>query len=129
MLQRQVGHYLNTGRPEYTADEIASVAQRAEVQVKELARIEEDRRRYWFLKYLKQRLTASKGGSEAGRFSAVVLDNRPRRPALLELSEYPFRFRAELPEASTSGETVTLQLHGVDLWRRIGQFVHVRADA
>jgi exoribonuclease-2 len=129
VLQRQVGHYLNTGGPAYSADEVASVAQRADVQIRELARLEEDRRRYWFLKYLKQRLTSEEGEGEAALFSAVVLDNRPRRPALLELSDYPFRFRAELPETSTQGETVTLQLHGVDLWRRIGQFVHVRADA
>jgi len=129
VLQRQVGHYLSTGGIAYSADEISSVAQRADVQLRELARLEADRRRYWFLKYLKQRLTAEEGHGEAARFSAVVLDNRPRRPALLELSDYPFRFRAELPESSIQGETVALQLHGVDLWRRIGQFVHVRADA
>jgi exoribonuclease-2 len=129
VLQRQVGHYLITGETAYSADEVASVAQRADVQIRELARLEEDRRRYWFLKYLKQRLTSEEGEGDAALFSAVVLDNRPRRPALLELSDYPFRFRAELPESCIQGETVTLQLHGVDLWRRAGQFVHVRADA
>ena len=127
VLQRQIGHFLNAGQPLYSTDAIASVAQRADVQLRELSRVEEDRRRYWFLKYLKQGLETTRDAGD--RFSGVVLDNPPRRPALLELADYPFRFRSELPEARVQGETVTLQLHGVDLWRRTGQFVHVRDDA
>ena len=95
--------------------------QRAEVQLKELSVLEEERRRYWFLKYLQQ--TTSQ--TEDRLFPAVVLENRPRPPALLELVEYPFRVRAALPSGCVPGETVTLRLHGVDLWSRTGQFVHV----
>jgi hypothetical protein len=93
------------------------------VQVRELARLEEDRKRHWFLKYLKQSLAAD--DEDGVFFQAIVLDNPPRRPALLELAEYPFRFRSELPGVCAPGETVILRLRGVDLWQRVAQFVHV----
>ena len=129
ILQRQIGHFLSTGEPLYSTEEVASVAQRAEVQLPELSRIEEQRRRYWFLRFLKQRLEGDRDADEETLFDAVVLDNPARRPALLELADYPFRFRAELPASFVLGGTVTLKLHGVDLWRRTGQFVHVREEA
>lgn len=121
VVQRQVGGYLADGKGPYAPDEVESVAQRAEVQIRELSRIEEGRRRYWFLKYLRgARLPP--GGSDV--FEAVVLDSGGRRNALLELVEFPFRVRAELPRSTAAGEVVTLRLQGVDLWRRVGLFVH-----
>ena len=125
VMQRQISHVLASGEPLYSPETVASVAQRADVQVRELAAIEEERNRYWFLKYLKQCLTESQGDEEPGVFQAVVLDRRPRRTSLLELADYPFRFRAELPDLCAPGDTVTVRLHGVDLWRRVGQFVHI----
>ena len=121
VVQRQVGGYLADGKGPYAPDEVESVAQRAEVQIRELSRIEEGRRRYWFLKYLRgARLPP--GGSDV--FEAVVLDSGGRRNALLDLVEFPFRVRAELPRSTAAGEVVTLRLQGVDLWRRVGLFVH-----
>ena len=121
-LQRQIAHYLTEGAPVHSTEEVASVAQRAEAQLPELARIEGQRRRYWFLKFLKQRLERGSDSADA-LFDAVVLQAQERRPALLELVDYPFRFRSEIPASSSLGDTVTLRLHGVDLWRRTAQFV------
>ena len=121
VVQRQVGGFLASGKLVYEPGEVESVAHRAEVQIRELSRIEEGRRRYWFLKYLRgARLPP--GGPDV--FEAVVLDNGGRRNALLELLEFPFRVRAELPRSTAAGEVVTLRLQGVDLWRRVGLFVH-----
>jgi hypothetical protein len=122
-MQRQISGYLRSGSASYSEEVVASVAHRADVQVRELARLEEDRKRYWFLKYLKRSLVADDEGEAL--YQAVVLDNPPRRPALLELADYPFRFRAELPGVCAPGETVALRLRGVDLWQRVAQFVHV----
>ena len=121
VVQRQVGGFLASGKPVYEPGEVESVAHRAEVQIRELSRIEEGRRRHWFLKYLRG-ARLSPGGSDV--FEAVVLDNGGRRNALLELLEFPFRVRAELPRSTAAGEVVTLRLQGVDLWRRVGLFVH-----
>ena len=127
VVQRQVSRFLATGRALYSEEQVAAAAQRAHVQLREIASIEESRRRHWFLKYLRQRLDEETPAGEAGEslYEAVVLDRRPRRPALLELSRYPFRFRAELPGSVVPGETVVMRLHGVDLWQRTAQLVHV----
>ena len=123
VMQRQISHYLTNGEPVYSADDISSVAKRAEVQMRELSRIEEARRRYWFLKFLM--LTRLGAPEEADLFAAYVLENEPRRLASLDLDEYPFRVRAELPNTIEPGMTVTLKLTGVDLWRRQAYFLHV----
>ena len=127
VIQRQVSHFLSSGSPLYTLEEVTTVVQRAEVQMRELARLEAARRRYWFLKFLQERRL---GGAESSdQFAAVVLENDPRRRALMELVEYPFRLRVELPGTCEPGEVVGLRLEGVDLWRRVGHFVHVGAAA
>ena len=123
MMQRQISHFLASGEPVYSADDISSVAKRAEIQMRDLSRIEEARRRYWFLKYLM--LTRLGAPEEADLFTAYVLENEPRRLAALDLDEYPFRVRAELPNTIEPGTTVTLKLTGVDLWRRQAYFLHV----
>ena len=122
VMQRQISHFLSYGGPLYSTEDITSVAQRAEVQLKEVGKLEEERKRYWFLKFLDQRL--SDEGNPSEFYRAVVLENQPGRTAYLELEEYPYRVRAKLPETCAPGESVTLRLHGVDLWRRVGHFIH-----
>ena len=125
IMQRQIGHFLSSGKPQYEAEQVESLVQRAEVELRETARLEEQRNRYWFLKHLKQaRLEGGGTGDDLQLFGAVVLENQPRRKALVELAEYPFRVRADLPQTCDPGETVTLKLVGVDLWRRAAHFVH-----
>ena len=125
VVQRQIGRYLSSGEPLYSTETISEVAQRAEVQLREIRRLEEERNRYWFLKYLKQRIQSDEDPDGSRLFQAIVLDNPRGRTALVELAEYPFRTRAELPDSYGPGDTATLRLHGVDLWQRSGQFVHV----
>ena len=124
VLQRQISHFLESGKPLYPVDDIISVAQRAEVQVREVARVEAQRKRYWFLKFLQAERLPSDADEDRGIFTAVVLETDPRRRALVELTEYPFRSRVELPRSYSPGASVTLALRGVDLWRRLAHFVH-----
>ena len=124
VLQRQVSYFLESGKPLYPVDDIISVAQRAEVQIREVARVEAQRKRYWFLKFLQSERLPSDADDDCGIFSAVVLETDPRRRALVELTEYPFRSRVELPRSYSPGATVTLALRGIDLWRRLAHFVH-----
>jgi exoribonuclease-2 len=124
VMQRQIRHFLAAQQHLYSMEEVASLAQRAEVQLREISGLEEDRKRYWFLKYLQQtRLQGAAADPGSQDFAAVVLENDPRRRGLLELAEYPHRPRAELPRSVAPGDTVTLRLQGVDLWHRIGHFV------
>ena len=92
--------------------------------MREIGRLEEGRRRYWFLKYLQQTRLEGRGRSgEEGLLRAVVLDHSPGRDALLELVEYPFRFRARVARDREPGDAVAMRLHEVDLWRRVARFV------
>ena len=131
VMQRQITHYLSAGEPLYSVEDITSVAGRADVQLRAMGKLEEERRRYWLLKFFKLRMEqAAECGStgspqtDNALFSAVVLDNQPRRSALLELADYPFRVRARLPDAILPGDTVTLRLHSVDLWEKRASFIH-----
>ena len=131
VMQRQIAHYLSAGEPLYGVDEVASVAARADVQLRAMGKLEDERRRYWLLKFFElgmKRASDEDGDederSDASLFKAVVLENQPRRSAMLELADYPFRMRARLPDAIKQGASVTLRLHGVDLWEKRGRFVH-----
>ena len=127
VMQRQVAHHLATGKSLYTPEEIASVMQRAEVQLRELSRIENARKRYWFLRFLQSTVLEAPDPSAVSReFGAVVLENEPHRRALLELDEYPFRLRAEVPRQIEPGGRVALALRDIDLWRRLAHFVYTQ---
>ena len=127
VMQRQIVHFLRTGEPRYTTKTLFSVAQRAGVQFQEIRRVEGERKRYWFLKYLEQEWLQDSGSDGDSRlFEAVVLEKQPGRAALLELVEFPFRVRVTLPPSITSGDTVNVRLEGVDLWKRTARFVHDR---
>lgn len=94
-----------------------------------MGKLEDERRRYWLLKYFQLQMERAPDSDAASTFKATVLDNQPRRSALLELADYPFRVRARLPDNILPGETVTLRLHSVDLWEKRGSFVHVPSEA
>ena len=124
VMQRQITHYLSTGEPLYGDEDITSVAGRADVQLRAMSKLEDQRRRYWLLKYFRLQMERTQEDEDASSFKAVVLENQPRRSAMLELADYPFRIRARLPDAILPGATVTLRLHSVDLWEKRASFIH-----
>ena len=125
VMQRQITHYLRSGEPQYSVEDITSVAGRADMQIRAMGKLEDERRRYWLLKFFKLRMEKAQDDEEASLFRAVVLENQPRRSAMLELADYPFRVRARLPEAILPGATVSLRLHSVDLWEKRASFIHI----
>ena len=125
IMQRQISSLLNSNQALYSSEEIASVAHRADVQLRELGKLEEARKHYWLLKYMKQNLLNKQDGHPSDIFTAIVLDNQTTRLALMELLEYPIRVKVELPPKCEPGDTVALQLQGVDLWQRACQFVYL----
>ena len=80
-----------------------SIAQQAEFQLKEVTKIEESRKRYWLLNYLKKAVMED---SNENLFEAVVLENQEQRLALLELIAFPFRLKCKLPQTIFRGEIV-----------------------
>ena len=95
------------------------------MQLRAMGKLEDERRRYWLLKFFKLRMEKAPDDEEIASFQAIVLENQPRRSAMLELTDYPFRVRARLPDAILPGESVVLRLHSVDLWEKRANFIHV----
>ena len=124
LVQRQISHHLRRAETLYDEEGVTSVAHRADMQVRQIARIENNRRIYYFLKWLDMlRLDTEAQGNNAVH-EAVVLENPGRRAAQLETVKWPFRTRAALPASVSAGQLVLLQLHGVDLWRRTAQYTY-----
>ena len=115
VLQRQIVHYLQRGAPQYDRETVASLLYPAEMRLRELARAEDERTRYWFLKHLRERT-----GSE---FEGTVLERRGHH-ALVELAEFPYRASLYLAHPLEPGETIRMRLEGVDLWRMEAHLVH-----
>ena len=127
VMQRQIGHFIRTGAHLYRADEVLAIASAADVRIRELARIERLRKRYWFLKYLRQNRSGQKGnGDSSNVFQAVVLEHREHGPSTIELLEYPFRTRIQLTDRDSPGDQIQVRLHDVDLWTRSAHFIRER---
>ncbi len=115
VLQRQIVSCLQHGAPQYDRETLASLLYPAEMRLRELARAEDERTRYWFLKHLRERVGAELEGT--------VLDRRGHH-ALVELSAFPYRAGMYLVHPMEPGETARMRLEGVDLWRMEAHFVH-----
>ena len=125
LVQRQISHHLRTGETLYDEEAVTSVAHRADMQIRQMSRIENNRRQHFFLKWLDARRVESEESGTPAVHRAVALDNQGgRRAALLDLIEWPIRTRAALPSSVKPGDEVSLRLHGVDLWRRTAQFTY-----
>ena len=118
-LQRQLVHYLKTGRPKFSNEEMRNTVNYCESQAKKLKLIESSRNRYWFLKYLKESYL---DGTRPPLFQAVALENNNEHRNLFELVDYPYRSRCTLPYSTSPGTKFTAILKGIDLWHRTGQF-------
>ena len=122
MVQRQISHHLRTGEMLYDNESVTSIAHRADTQIRQMSRIENQRRQYFFLKWLDSRRREAEENGRRCILEGIVLENPPNRAATVELADWPYRARAALPNSTSPGDEVSLHLHGVDLWRRTAQF-------
>lgn len=122
IVQRQISNHLRRNETLYDLDMVTSIAHRADLRVREMSRIENRRRMRFFLKWLDARRRKTESEGKHSHHPAVVLENPENRAGTVHLLEWPFRSRAALPNATRPGETVTLKLHSVDLWRGSAQF-------
>ena len=123
VTQRQVSHYITVGDIIHEADMLIAIAKEADRLLRELSRVEEDRKRYWFLKFLLHTRLLSNTPNCSNLFYATVLENKYGKRGLVELTEFPFRTRISLRQNIQPGEVVNLSLLDVDLWRRSEYFV------
>ena len=104
LVQRQIVRYLTQGDVVYDRDEMASLLQRVEEQIRALKRLERRRERYWLLKYLQPSI-----GEE---FSAVVLEVRGKN-VRAELTECALQVSVYVDGQPEPGDAIRLRLTGV----------------
>ena len=119
MIQRQIVHHLETGKPRYTPAELDPVRYRAHEENASHAKIRFRRERFMIL----NRLAASADGT----FRAVVL-HPGRNGALVELEAFPIKTRVHAPWPVNAGDTLQLRLTGVDRWRCNPRFLVLQAS-
>ena len=109
IMQRQISNHLQFSTPIYSLDDLSLIFMKSVDQLKLISRLEAERAKFWFSKFLIQR-------SELGEryFRAVVLEKRHERNALLELDEYPFKIRMKLSDSILPGDKVLLEFQEVD---------------
>lgn len=107
LMQRQVSHFLKYGYPLYNSEFLRHQLHLTDGFVRGIARYEEERRRYWLLKYLQWQCGSS--------FEGIVLETK-NKFALVELHEYILRVRVYTFQNLEPGESITLRLEGVNLW-------------
>ena len=112
--QRQlVAHLAGFDEP-HSTDELAMIGHEAEVQLREIARVEASRRRYWMIRFLE--MNWDEGRTD---YEAIVLEpERPGRPSTLELTAFPMRVRTPIQGEGAAGDRLMLRLVGLDTWRR-----------
>ena len=112
MVQRQISHHLRTGELLYDTESVTSVAHRADTQIRQMSRIENQRRQYFFLKWLDARrreteqvgnqyvLDGVRTGEPAHRAATVDLVDGRTEPAPLFPTPPPRAMR--YPSISTA---------------------------
>jgi exoribonuclease-2 len=111
--QRQLASALDDSATAYSVEEVKDALFRADAMLRDLGRAENERQRYWIHKLLLDFI-----GEE---FSAIVLDSRDR-DYVVELETYLIRSNVYLRPGTTPGDTVTLVLQDVNIWRQQAHF-------
>jgi exoribonuclease-2 len=107
IMQRQLVRLLS-GKPSvYGKNDLRTIAHDMEPRLTKAAIVEQERQRYWLLKYME--------GKIGERFSALVIDKRPRSYSIL-IHEY--LLETNLPVAAgtvfSPGQTISVTLEKVD---------------
>ncbi len=107
VMQRQLVSVLSETAPVYGENDLRNIAAAGEQRLATAALIEQERQRYWLLKYLE-----NKTGT---RFAAIVIDKRPRGYRIL-MNDYMLETHLAGAEGAefVPGETITVLLEKVD---------------
>ena len=113
VVQRQILHFLATGEPLHSREELDLIRFRAQEELDQFAGLRYRRERYLLLKHLSP--------AAGDIYPAVVLHLR-RDGALVELIDLPLKSVVRPRDPVSVGDEIQLRLTGVDLWRSQAHF-------
>ena len=107
VIQRQITYYLQNASIFLDESSIGNLITEAERRLRDLGRLEEERKRYWIIKSMVERVGSS--------FNAVVLEKRDNY-AIVELLDNLIRTSLYVGPTIDLGQTISILLHEIDLW-------------
>ena len=113
IMQRQLRSFMESGESFYSRDSLQAFIYDAELQIREIGRLEENRKRHWLLRYLSTRIGSI--------FMGIVLEIRNNR-ALFEIDKLALRTDCFVNHPLNLGDKVDLELLEVDLWKGEARF-------
>lgn len=117
VMQRQLRSFIDSREFFYSRDSLQMFIYDAETQIREIGRLEENRKRHWLFRFLSNRIGTL--------FSGIVLENRDKR-ALVEIDGIALRAGCFITEPMNPGDRVVLELQEVDIWKSEARFALAR---
>lgn len=123
LLQRQIVHFLCYGKFLYSQENLETLAFGSYSRIKDIRYVERERQRYWLIKYLENILNAGDSSMDRLCYTAVVLEkSNYGMKSLVQILEFAFRQRINLPSYCQIGDEISLNLVSVNTWNRTARF-------
>ena len=123
LLQRQIVNFICYGEILYSQENLENLSFGTYTRIKDIKSVERERQRYWLIKYLENALNDSGSSMRHLCYTAVVLEkSNYGMKSLVQIIEFGFRQRINLPSHCQIGDEISLNLISVDTWHRTARF-------
>jgi len=123
LLQRQIVHFICYGKFLYSQENLETLAFGTYSRIKDIRYVERERQRYWLIKYLENILNSKDSSMQHLCYTAIVLEkNNYGTKSLVQIVEFAFRQRINLPSYCQIGDEISLNLASVNTWNRTARF-------
>ncbi len=123
ILQRQIIYFLNHNKLLYSKDEIEYSVFSTVSRIKDIKLLERQRQKYWLMKYLENKIKNCESSKYHSTYPAIVLEtSADSSKSLVQITQFGFRQRINLPSYYRIGDEIILNLISVDTWHRTARF-------
>ena len=123
LLQRQIINFICYGEILYSQENLENLSFGTYTRIQDIKSVERERQRYWLIKYLENVLNNSGSSMRHLCYTAVVLEkSNYGMKSLVQIIEFGFRQRINLPSHCQIGDEISLNLISVDTWHRTARF-------
>ena len=123
LLQRQIIHFIYYNKSLYTLEDLKTLVYGTYSRTKDIKSVERERQKYWLIRYLQNALNNRSSNTPHPSYSAVVLEKGDSgTKSLVQLIDFGFRQRLNLPSHCQIGDKISLTLLSVNTWHRTAKF-------
>ena len=123
LLQRQIIHFIYYSKYLYSLEDLKTLVYGTYSRTKDIKSVERERQKYWLIRYLENALNNRSSNTPHPSYSAVVLEKGDSgTKSLVQLIDFGFRQRLNLPSHCQIGDKISLTLLSVNTWHRTAKF-------